>query len=403
LTFYQERTFFGKGIIQLAEKAYITPKTLRWARESAKMTLENAASKVNKTAEQLNAWEEGSEYPTIKQAEKLAKAYKRPFALFFLPEVPNDFQPLQDFRKSDSKELTTGSIFIIREIQQKQNWLSEVMEESGEHKLSFIGKYSLQNSPEEVAGDILTTLEISRNFSGQGSLVKYWVDQIEAKGIFVSRTSFIHSRLLLDKDELQGFVIADLYAPFLFVNSQDWDAPQLFTLIHELAHLWIAETGISNDVEIDSKNSNPIERFCNEVAANVLMPKDLIRSIDTQIYSNSKSVFKAAKLLGVSSFAFIVRALNLSLISMSQYQTLKTQAQKDLNEFLIREEEKKQKAKQKEGGPNPYLLRVNKNSRSFTQYVLDAFRGGNIEPTQASTLLNTSINNFQKLELQIYK
>jgi len=403
LTFYQERTFFGKGIIQLAEKAYITPKILRWARESAKMTLENAASKVNKTAEQLNAWEEGSEYPTIKQAEKLAKAYKRPFALFFLPEVPNDFQPLQDFRKSDSKELTTGSIFIIREIQQKQNWLSEVMEESGEHKLSFIGKYSLQNSPEEVAGDILTTLEISRNFSGQGSLVKYWVDQIEAKGIFVSRTSFIHSRLLLDKDELQGFVIADLYAPFLFVNSQDWDAPQLFTLIHELAHLWIAETGISNDVEIDSKNSNPIERFCNEVAANVLMPKDLIRSIDTQIYSNSKSVFKAAKLLGVSSFAFIVRALNLSLISMSQYQTLKTQAQKDFNEFLIREEEKKQKAKQKEGGPNPYLLRVNKNSRSFTQYVLDAFRGGNIEPTQASTLLNTSINNFQKLELQIYK
>lgn len=367
------------------------------------MTLKNAASKVNKTAEQLNAWEEGSEYPTIKQAEKLAKAYKRPFALFFLPENPSDFQPLQDFRKSDSKELTTGSVFIIREIQQKQNWLSEVMEESGESKLSFIGKYSRQNSPEEVAEDILTTLKISRNISGQGSPVKYWVDQIEAKGIFVSRTSFIHSRLLLDKDELQGFAIADLYAPFVFVNSQDWDAPQLFTLVHELAHLWINETGISNDVVIDSKNSNPIERFCNEVAANVLMPKDLMRLFNSQVYSNSISVYNAAKHLGVSSFAFIVRALNLSLISLGQYQTLKTQVQKDFNEFLIREDEKKQKAKQKEGGPSPYLLRVNKNSRSFTQYVLDAFRGGNIEPTEASTLLNTSINNFKKLELQIYK
>jgi len=387
----------------LVEKAYITPKLLRWARESAKMTLKNAASKVNKTAEQLNAWEEGSEYPTIKQAEKLAKAYKRPFALFFLPENPSDFQPLQDFRKSDSKELTTGSVFIIREIQQKQNWLSEVMEESGESKLSFIGKYSRQNSPEEVAEDILTTLKISRNISGQGSPVKYWVDQIEAKGIFVSRTSFIHSRLLLDKDELQGFAIADLYAPFVFVNSQDWDAPQLFTLVHELAHLWINETGISNDVVIDSKNSNPIERFCNEVAANVLMPKDLMRLFNSQVYSNSISVYNAAKHLGVSSFAFIVRALNLSLISLGQYQTLKTQVQKDFNEFLIREDEKKQKAKQKEGGPSPYLLRVNKNSRSFTQYVLDAFRGGNIEPTEASTLLNTSINNFKKLELQIYK
>lgn len=105
----------------MAEKAYITPKVLKWARESAKITLEVAASKVDKTVEQLNEWEEGISYPTIKQAEKLAKSYKRPFALFFLPEIPNDFQPLQDFRKSDSKELTTGSVFIIREIQQKQS------------------------------------------------------------------------------------------------------------------------------------------------------------------------------------------------------------------------------------------------------------------------------------------
>ncbi|MCV9388943.1 ImmA/IrrE family metallo-endopeptidase [Reichenbachiella ulvae] len=387
----------------MAEKAYITPKVLKWARESAKMSLEEAASKVNKSAEQLSAWEEGEEFPTIRQAEKLAKSYKRPFALFFLPEIPNDFQPLQDFRKSDSKNLTTGSIFIIREIQQKQNWLSEVMEESGESKLSFIGKFSLNNSPTEVAEDIIKTLGISRNMNGQESSVKYWVDQIEANGIFVSRTSFIHSRLLLDKDELQGFAIADPYAPFVFVNSQDWDAPQLFTLIHELAHLWIAETGISNDVEMDSNNSNPIERFCNEVAASVLMPEELIKSFDYRVYDNSKSVFRTAKTLGVSSFALIVRALNLSIISFDHYQTLKAQVQNDFNEFLVREEEKKQKAKQREGGPNPYLLRVNKNSRLFTQLVLDAFRGGNIEPTQASTLLNTSINNFSKLELQIYK
>lgn len=387
----------------MAEKAYVTPKVLKWARESAKMSLEQAASKVNKTAEQLSAWEEGEELPTIKQAEKLAKSYRRPFALFFLPEIPNDFQPLQDFRKSDSNDLSTGSIFIIREIQQKQNWLSEVMEESGEPKLPFIGKFSLSNSPTEVAEDIIKTLSISRNLNGQESSVKYWVDQIEATGIFVSRTSFIHSRLLLDKDELQGFAIADPYAPFVFVNSQDWDAPQLFTLIHELAHLWIAETGISNDVEMDSKNSHPIERFCNEVAANVLMPEELVKSFDYRVFDNSKSVFRTAKTLGISSFALIVRALNLSIISLDHYQTLKGQVQNDFNEFLVREEEKRQKAKQREGGPNPYLLRVNKNSRLFTQFVLDAFRGGNIEPTQASTLLNTSVNNFSKLELQIYQ
>lgn len=387
----------------MAERAYITPKVLKWARESAKMNLEEASSKVNKTAEQLSAWEEGTEFPTIKQAEKLAKSYRRPFALFFLPEIPLDFQPLQDFRKSDSEELTTGSIFIIREIQQKQNWLSEVLKESEEPKLDFIGKYSISSNPLQVAQDILNTLGITRTLNGPDSSVKFWVDKIEARGIFVSRTSFIHSRLLLDKNELQGFAIADPYAPFVFVNSQDWDAPQLFTLIHELAHLWIAETGISNDIEITSKNNNPIERFCNEVAANVLLPVSIMQTLDFQVFRTSKSVYKVAKSLGISSFAFIVRALNLSIISLDRYKTLKEDVQRDFEEFLVREEEKKLKAKSKEGGPNPYLLRVNKNSKLFTQYVLDAFRGGNIEPTQASSLLNTSINNFSKLELQIYK
>lgn len=387
----------------MAEKAYITPKVLKWARESAKMTLGIAAAKVNKTTEQIEEWEEGISYPTIKQAEKLAKIYKRPFALFFLPEVPSDFQPLQDFRKSDSKELTTGSVFIIREIRQKQNWLSEVIEESGDPILPFIGKYSISDDPQIVAKDILNTLEVSEDFSRESSPIKYWIDKIESKGIFVSRTSFIHSRLLLDKDELQGFAISDPYAPFVFINSQDWDAPQLFTLIHELAHLWIAETGISNDIDLDSSNNNPVERFCNDVAANVLMPENIVRSFDYSIYNNSNSIYRQAKLMGVSSYALLVRSMKLSLISIPKYNDLKKEVQKDFEAFMKKEEEKKEKAKQTKGGPNPYLLRVNKNSRLFTQFVLDAFRGGSIEPTHASTLLNTSINNFSKLELQIYK
>jgi transcriptional regulator with XRE-family HTH domain len=84
----------------------------------------------------LKEWEDGTSQPTIRQAQILAKAYKRPFALFFLPEVPRDFQPLQDFRKSGSKELTTSSVFIIREIQQKQAWISDVYSEDNEEKLS---------------------------------------------------------------------------------------------------------------------------------------------------------------------------------------------------------------------------------------------------------------------------
>lgn len=392
----------------MADKAYITPNVLKWARESARMTEEIAAAKVSVTVEKLKEWETGTNQPTIRQAQTLAKSYKRPFALFFLPEIPRDFQPLQDFRKSGSKSLTTSSIFIIREIQQKQSWISDVYSENQEGKLSFVGRFNINDNPQKVAKDILTTLNINPAFYKSENPIKEWIDAAESKGIFISRTSFIHSKLKLDSEELQGFAIADPLAPFVFVNSEDWNAPQLFTLVHELAHIWIAQTGISNEVEPDLKEKDkfhPVELFCNEVAANALMPKEIIFNYEAKSFASSKEVFKIAKQLGVSSFALLVRALNLEIISTSEYKKLKIQADSDFAEYLRREAEKKAKQKEKEkpGGPNYFLLQLNRNSRLFTQTVLDAFRGGYIEPTLASNLLNVQVNKFQKLESQLVK
>jgi len=395
----------------MADKAFITPNVLKWARDSARMTEETAAAKIPKlTIEKLKEWEHGTIQPTIRQAQILAKAYKRPFALFFLPEVPRDFQPLQDFRKSGSKELTTSSIFIIREIQQKQAWISDVYMENNEEKLPFVGRFSIKDNPKFVANDILATLNVNPAKYKSDNPIREWINAAESNGIFVSRTSFIHSRMKLDSEELQGFAIADPFAPFIFINSDDWNAPQLFTLVHELAHIWIAATGISNGIEpelVNRNKFNPIELFCNEVAANALIPSEIILNIDRTVFRNSQEIFKVAKNLGVSSFAFLVRALNLQLVSNSEYNTLKRQAEIDYQAFLKREAEKKAalklKQKEKPGGPNPYLLRLNKNSRLFTQVVLDALRSGFVQPTQASFLLGTPSNNFHKLEAQIYK
>jgi Zn-dependent peptidase ImmA (M78 family)/DNA-binding XRE family transcriptional regulator len=392
----------------MAEKAYITAKVFKWARESAKMTEEIAASKVAVSIDKFKDWENGEDFPTIRQAQTLAKAYRRPFALFFLPDVPTDFQPLQDFRKTGSKELSTSSIFIIREIQQKQAWISEVNEDNNENRVPFIGRFTIKDNPVLVAKDILATLNINPlNYKSNNPIIE-WIDKAESNGIFISRTSFIHSRLKLDSNEIQGFAIADDFAPFIFINSDDWNAPQLFTLVHELSHLWIAETGISNDVEPSIKNVgdyNPIELFCNEVAANALMPKEFIDSLDSKAFDNAKEVFKNAKMIGVSSFALLVRALNLNIISLSAYKQLKQLADIEYNEFLKREEAKKikQKEKEKRGGPNYFLLQLNRNSRLFTQTVLDAFRGGVIEPSMASNLLNVQVNKFPKLEAQMYR
>ncbi len=335
----------------MSQKAYITPKVLQWARESARMPLEKAAAKVSVSVTRLKEWEDGSEQPTIKQAQALAKAYKRPFALFFLPEIPKDFQPLQDFRSKDAKALTTASIFIIREIQSKQSWISEVYSDNTEKPLPFVGRFSIKDDPVKVANDILKELKIHPESYNSNSPIKEWIDAAESKGIFISRTSFIHSRLKLDSDELQGFAIADKFAPFVFINSDDWNAPQLFTLVHELAHIWIAETGISNEIEpgIKSKTKfHPVELFCNEVAASALMPVSIIESFSPNIFENAKEVFKAAKSLGISSFAFLVRAFNTGLISQSEYKRLRIDADQEFKNFLQREADKKAKQRKKE-------------------------------------------------------
>lgn len=392
----------------MADKAYITPNVLKWARESARMSEEIACAKVSVSIEKLKEWENGINLPTIRQAQTLAKAYKRPFALLFLPEIPRDFQPLQDFRKSGSKPFNTSSIFIIRETQQKQSWIRDLYEENREEKLSFVGKFNIRDNPEFVAKDILKILNINPSNYQSDNPIKEWIEKAESKGIFISRTSFIHSRLKLDSEELQGFAISDEFAPFVFINSDDWNAPQLFTLVHELAHIWIAESGISNEIEQNVKDKDkyhPVELFCNEVAANALIPKEIINNLDNVTFKNSKEIFKSAKNLGVSSFAFLVRAYNLNLINYAEYQSLKKEAEYEFGEFLKREAEKKAKQKEKEnkGGPNYFLLQLNRNSRLFTQTVLDTFRGGGIEPSLASNLLNVQINKFQKLEAQLYK
>ncbi len=390
----------------MADKAYITPNVLKWARETARMTEEIAASKVSVSVEKLIDWEKGRQQPTIKQAQILAKAYRRPFALFFLPEIPRDFQPLQDFRKKDAKPLGTASIFIIRELQQKQAWIRDVSIENGQTKLSFVGKFSIKDHPQKVASNILETLAINPANYQSDHPIKEWIKAAESIGVFVSRTSFIHSKLTLSAEEMQGFAIVDPYVPFVFVNSEDWNAPQLFTLVHELAHIWISESGVSNEIaaEINDKDKfHPVELFCNQVAANALMPIEVLNTIDPKMFYNSNEVYKIAKTLGVSSFALLFRVFQLKLISLKVYNALKSEAEINYQSFIEKEAVKKLKQKESSGGPNPYLLRLNKNGRLFTQIVLDAFKGGVVESTQASLLLNTPVNKFSFLEAQLYR
>lgn len=392
----------------MTEKAFITPEVLKWARESARMPLEVACKKVGVTVEKLQSWEEGHTQPTMTQAEGLAKAYKRPFAVMFLPRVPRDFTPLQDFRAKAAAPLGTGAIFIMREIQQKQQWLHELYEDNREEALPFVGKFSLESDPQKVAVDILATLGINPAAYATANHLREWITKAEAKGICVSRTSFIHSKLKLDSEEFQGFVIADDLAPFVFINSDDWDAPQLFTLVHEIAHIWIAKSGVTNPPKPGTDLNDrfhPIELFCNEIAANALMPATTMQALAKASLGSFETIRQAAKKLGVSTLALLVRSLKMNLLDANSYKEYKVRADAEFRAFEQQEAEKKarQRLQGNKGGPNYYSMQLGKNGKLFTQIVIDAFNGGIIAPTQASSLLNSQVNKFPIYESLIHQ
>ncbi len=389
----------------MREKAIITSNILRWARETSKMSIDQVALKIKVKKEKILLWESGEDFPTINQLEKLSKLYRRPIAIFYLPEPPSDFQTLRDFRRNTAfNEYSTALTFIIRDIQSKQSWLSDFLKEEGKNKLDFIGKFNSNTSAEVIASDIIKTLEIEPSVKNQ-DILKYWVDKIEQKRIFVSLTSNIHSHLRIDINEVKGFAIADKYAPFIFVNSADVKNAQLFTLIHELTHLWINASGVSSFDLIDFRNSNdlnkydPIEVLCNRVTAEILMPKASIYSILKNYKTITPEIVeKIAKEMRVSSFALSVRMLNLRIISQIQFNQFKKVFREKYDEYL---ESQSNKPKQK-GGPSYYILKIRKNSKAFTSYIYGYYKNGKISGYEANKLLDIKVSNFKKLEKHLY-
>ncbi|MEA3496686.1 MAG: XRE family transcriptional regulator [Bacteroidota bacterium] len=389
----------------MRNKAIITPNILRWARETSKMPIETVALKIKVKEEKIDLWEKGNDYPTINQLEKLSKLYRRPISIFYLPEPPFDFQTLRDFRKSsDFKEYSTALTFIIRDIQSKQSWISDFLKEESEQPLDFIGKFNKNDDFKFIAKNIKKVLEIDDHYHNN-DILKYWTDKIEQKGIFVSLTSNIHSHLKIDIEEVKGFAITDKYAPFIFINSADSKNSQLFSLIHELAHLWINTSGVSafNFIDFrDTKDLNkydPIEILCNKVAAEILMPKELI----TDLFKPNREITpeiieRKAREIKVSSFALLVRLVNMNIISTTKFNSYKKVFNEKYEAYL----EKQAKKPKQKGGPSYYILKIRKNSRAFTSFIYGNYKSGKISGYEANKLLDIKVSNFKNLEKHLY-
>lgn len=379
----------------------ITPTVIKWCRIKAGYSIEAASRKIGRPPEEIEGWENGSLQPTLSQARKASEKYKRPLAVFFLPEPPQDFSTLRDFRTLPgdySRDYSPELVFLIREAQIRQEWAREFLRDEGSGELPFVGSASLRSNPIEVARNIREALSISieeqQACRTREEALMLWIRKAEDAGIFVFQQRKV------EPVEARGFVLSDGCAPFIFLNASDAKAGRMFTLVHELAHLWINEPGISN-LEGRGKErgstETKIEMFCNKVAAGALVDSasfEVSWRMLPQRLDLEEKIENLSQKFKVSEEVIARKLLQLQRITKTQYTNLRTTYQARWRE--IEDEEKKARKEQKRG-PSYYRLKAFNTGYAFTKTVLSAHRNGLVLGREASSLLGVKLNNMGKL------
>ncbi|HEX4961195.1 MAG TPA: ImmA/IrrE family metallo-endopeptidase [Thermoanaerobaculia bacterium] len=254
---------------------------LRWARERAGRSLASLRERIPK----LELWESGEENPTLKQLEGFAKATHTPVGYLFLPEPPVERVPIPDFRTVGNEHLERPSPDLLDTVylcQQRQEWYRDFARSTGERTLPFAGSARPTSDIEATAEDMRHALgfdlEERRQMPTWTDALRRFIQQADELGVLVMVSGVVGSnnRRRLDPQEFRGFALADDLAPLIFINGADTKAAQMFTLAHELAHIWLGQSALS-DVEPVSAPSHRIEAWCNQVAAELLVPLAILR------------------------------------------------------------------------------------------------------------------------------
>jgi len=254
----------------------VNPELLHWALRRSGRTPEGLSSRFKK----LGDWLEGKVQPTLNQLEDFARATHTAIGYFFLPEPPEEVLPIPDFRTLPEARNQPPSVDLLETIylcQQRQNWYRDYARLQGEPPAAFVGSATLDESPTVVADRMRQHLgfdiEARRQMGTWTEALRAFIRLAEEAGVLVMVSGIVGSntRRPLDVAEFRGFALADERAPLLFINGKDSKAAQMFTLAHELAHLWLGESGIS-DSEARLLPDQHTERWCNAVAAELLAP-----------------------------------------------------------------------------------------------------------------------------------
>lgn len=305
---------------------HLEPNVLRWARERARLEPDQLARKVQVKPERVLEWEESGRI-SVAQADRVAHHTHTPLGFLYLPEPPEDRLPIPDFRtRRDDEELSPSpdlleTVYLMR---RRQAWMRDELIEEGSEPLGFVGAYETSQDPHQVANALRDALHLERDWASRQST---WTDalshlreQADLAGVLVVFTGIVgnNTHRKLDTDEFQGFALVDEYAPLVFVNSADFQAAQMFTLAHELAHLLVGESGVSS-----FDNHQPLddatEQFCNRTAAEFLVPEEELRAFWPTAASKKDQFQSVARRFKVSTLVSARRALDLALIDLEMF------------------------------------------------------------------------------------
>lgn len=342
----------------------IKPQILYWAMNRANKSVDDLIKALPK----LPDWLDSKSQPTVKQLETFSKKVYLPFGYLFLSEPPKEKIPFPYFRQG--KKMVNNQVSInvfdtILSIQQRQQWLSEYLKEEGEQPLAFVGRYNVNSTVDELVIDIRRTLKLpvgwAREIRTYTDAVHKLIEQIEEAGVIVVVNGVVgnNTRRRIDAEECRGFVLVDAYAPFLFVNNTDAEAGKMFTLIHELVHVWLGKSaGFDNNKMLPA--DDPIEKLCDEVAAEFLVPAIAFE----KTWQSTHDFNALARIFKVSTLVIARRALDLKKMTKNAFFSW-------YNNWLREWEEKKANS---EGKGDFYNNQPNRVSRRFAALVERAVR-----------------------------
>ncbi len=379
----------------------INPDLLVWARETAGYSVEDAAGKLGLKPEKLDTIERGDLPPSFAQIRKAADVYKRPLAVFFLPQAPETQTTVHDFRLQPGVSQRPYAPRLNAEIRQarlRRDDALELAREIEQEIPSFLHQASMDETPEVVAARVRQLLGITLDrqfaFRRADDALKAWKAAVEDRSVLVFETSRI------PQEEMRGVSLPGDVLPIVILNGGDAHTGRIFTLLHELTHLLLRQGGVCDMMPIeDGSPEARVEAFCNAVAGHVLVPVEaLLRALPRQGVQAwaMEELDDLARLFSVSRYVILRRLLTVGRTTPAHYCTIS--AKLDEEQQQARDKSRGESA----GGPAPSVMAVRNLGRPFVRLVLDAYAQDRIALATASDYLGVKIRHLPRIESLVF-